>query len=327
MKNFNNSQDQKFYNEFYDLLKKEYNFNDEIIDKIYDVIDNHTNENFNFEYTRSSYDDYIDEDIIYDFIKNNIWKYDNFDDVKCDFEYYLYDKFIFDSKYYYYEYLYEDLDKIELKSEKKWIIEKIDSNEVLNLIEENFWILDIDFNINDLCLNEYKVTLYSNNDNSIFTSSFYDGDYFECEYVKSQLKKNWKNNYLLQKLCKIHGFDIDDIFYYEDNDNENTKRYKKCEKLYNENPFFHSLYKEFVNCMWYQEEFCLLRSFTIDEILSFCLKDYKYEIKSEWLSWFNGSLFDLNIQNPLKINSNELSLWFYKWSYIQKTYDFSRNIF
>lgn len=322
MKNFKNLNNQKIYQSFYDLLKKDYKFDDDKIDKIWDQIEYYTNKYYNFEYYKSWYDDVIDDWIIDDFLDDRILKYDTLDEVKCEFSDFIYEKYSFD---YDTQYYYED----ELVKEFKRIDENVDWWDLLHDIQDQIWILWFDVDVFSLCKSEYKIAIFTKEDHDIFSSCFYDCD---IEYLKNDLKKHKKNPYILQKLCKNHGFDIKTLYYYLKDDKSN-KNYWIGEKLYNENEFFKSLYKELSECMWYNEDLCFLLKLSIDEILSFCVKDSDFELWRSWSCGFyagwnwSGSLFEINIQNPLKVKTSDLCIRMYDKTRIESVYWFCDCVF
>ena len=323
-------QDEKFYKDFSESLKSRFHFDDEIIKEIYDKVDYRTNENRNFEYYKTSYEDEITEEHLQQFF-DYVEKYykdwfNSLDDVKSELECFLYDKYFRDSGYYYRDELSSELWKIEV-NRTDWTIEIINWYEVLNTLSEELWILWLDVNFKDFFRNEYKCIIYTRDDyEDCFTSWFYDWDYLKDEYSKNVLKKLKNKPIILQKLCKINWFDIKDIFIYQEW-NEKSKKYQKVKKIYEENECFRTLYNEFVNCLWYSEQLCFLMNLSIDDILSFYVKDSDFELWRNWSIWFDWSLFDVKLNKNLSVKTSDLSLWFYKNSRVYRTYDFCNSVF
>lgn len=321
MKTFNNPDDQKQYEKIFNILKNRFNYDDKIIDDIYDIIVNNTNENLNFEYYKSSYDDIIDDDIISEFISKIDHKYDSIDEIKIELKDYIYEKYFFDNYFYYDEYLVKQLNDIVIEK-KDWSIEYCDWSEIINELHE-YWYLDLEIDYDSLFIN-YDCIISTNDDESIFYNWFYNGDYIGDSYTKKQLKEN---HYTLQDICKYNWFNINDIFYYQKGD-EKSKRFQKAKNLYENNPFFKWLYKEYNNYLWYMNwNITNLVKLSIDEILSFFVKWSKFSFWWSWLLWINDSIYELKLDKVLDIPCDKLDLWFYKRSSIAKTYDFNTRYF
>lgn len=322
MKTLKNENDIKFYDDIKKSLVK-YKFDDSIIDQIFDIIDNNTNKNHNFEYFKSSYDDIIDDDIIIDFLKDKEKnQYNSIDDIKCDLEYFLYDKYFFDYWFYYDEELIKQLNQIVIEK-KDWSIEYLDWSQIFSDLREELWIFDLDIDYNSLFKSSYDCIISIDQDESIFYNWF-NSDNLKDEYSKRKLKEN---HYLIDDLCKNNWFSIKDIFTYCEGD-ENKISYWKASKLYENNNVFRWLYKEYLNYLWYMDwNITNLVSLNIDQILSFYVKDSYFEFWLWWLLWINDSIYELSLNKPLKAKTSDLVLDFYKWSTIKRTYDFNTRYF
>lgn len=325
---FNNVKSYDFYVKIFNCIKDKYHWDDDIIDKIYDKISYFTNENFNIEYYSSSYDDYVTDDLVKEFIENrkNYWDCDSdwyfasLENAKMGFNDFIYEKYWDYSYDYYYNELASDL-SFEI-DKKDWTKIYIDWSDIIELLRDDLWILEFEIDWIKLC-KSYKCVVYTNDDDSIFTNGFLEWDFLSDDYTKRKLKEN---KYVLCDLCKKNWFNIKDIFIYQ-KWNEKTKSYQKAKELYENNPFFKSLYNELNNCMGYYECFCNLIELSIDEILSFYVKWATFEFWKNWTVGYDWSIFDIELPKTMNIENNRLVLTFYEWSTIKRTYDFCGSVF
>jgi hypothetical protein len=213
------------------------------------------------------------------------------------------------------------LNYIEIEK-NDWSITYIDWNEIIRLLQDELWILSLEVNFNSLFKDWYNVIIQSKDDESIFYNWFND-DYLDDNYSKEKLKNN---HYVLQDICNWNWFSIKDLFIYNKGD-EKTKKYWISKKLYDNNPVFRWLYKEYNNYLWYMDwSITNIVKLDIDEILSFYVKWYEFNFGNWWLTGINDSIYELKL-NPVKIKASNLDLFFYKRSTIEKTYDFCTRYF
>lgn len=323
---------ENYYKEIKKILKDQYWYNDDIIDQIYNKITEYTNKNLNFEYYQSGYDDVISDDIIDDFLDHvkeyyKDW-FDDLKDAKIAFSDYIYEKYFFDYDVMYY-YEKELKDQLEFVIEKKdWSVEYTDWWDIIRLLQENLWILSLDIDAFGLCKSEYRIVLYTKMDWSSFSTIFDGYRYNDNKKYIKDLKKGS----IMQKLCKKHWFDIEDIFKYQ-NCKEGSKNWIKYKNLRLENEFFDQLYREFANTFGYYEDLAFLLKLWIDDILNFYVKWSKFNLKNTWSIGLydscngSGSLFEVKCKNDCTVDCKDLILRLYDKTNIDRVYGFCDCVF
>ena len=305
----------------FDYIQTNSSYTEEQTKQIIETIENNTNNEFNFD-MYFDYRDEIPEEYIQEFLNKNKNKFNNIEEAKDEFSYFIEEKFdwFFESEHYYKEYLLEQLQRLDFFED--WY-------EFLNDIQDEFWIFNLVYDIFDIANRRwYKIALFSMKDHEDFSTCFFDWRYNEWKDEKEFNEE--KSEYILQKLCKVNGFDINDIFKYQVSE-EWSEDEKKWQELKKNNVFFSTLYQELVNTMGYQENLVFLCRLDIDEILSFCVKNTQFNLNNVWSIWlywyWSWSLFEIENRKDCIVNTSELDIAMYSRTNIESVYWFCDCVF
>ena len=285
--------------------------------KIMDIIEEYTNKNYNFD-MYFDYDDSIDIDYIDEFINKYRNCYDNLEQARYWFQDFIEEKYDYfnDSLYYYEEELAGNIDCLDFVK---------DSREIINKLQDEHWILYLDFDIFELIKRDnipvriYEKSRISEKYTSLFNSSY------EYKDIKENIDDDSQD--LTCMLCKSNGFNLSDIFEYNIA-GKGTYEDEKWITKRKEIPVFDDMYIEFNNTMDYNESIYFLCYMDIDEILNFSVKDSKFNFNhrgSFWLySWYAGagSVFGITNRKDCIMDTSELKIDMYDSTSMDSVYWF-----
>lgn len=305
----------------FDYIQTNCSYSEEQTKQIIDKIEYYTNKNLNFD-MYFDYNDEIPEEYIQEFLNKNKNKFNNIVEAKDEFSYFIEEKFdwFFDSEHYYFENLHNELSKLEFYDEDIMFLYDLQSE---------LWILYLDRNIFDIVNRRwYKIALFSMKDHDVYSTCFFDWRYNDWKEDKEFNEE--KSEFILQKLCKVNDFDINDIFKYQVSE-EWSEDEKKLQELKKNNVFFSTLYQEFSNTFWYQENLVFLCRLDIDEILQFCVKNTQFNLNNVWSIWlywyWSWSLFEIENRKDCIVNTSELDIAMYSRTNIESVYWFCDCVF
>ena len=305
----------------FDYIQTNSSYTEEQTKQIIETIEDNTNDEFNFD-MYFDYRDELPEEYIQEFLNENKNKFENIEQAKDEFSYFIWEKFDFfeDSEYYYKEYLLEQLQRLDFFED--WY-------EFLNNIQDEFWIFNLVYDIFDIVNRRwYKIALFSMKDHDVYSTCFFDWKYEDWKEDKEFNEE--KSEFILQKLCKVNDFDINDIFKYQVSE-EWSEEEKKWQELKKNNVFFSTLYQEFSNTFWYSENLVFLCRLDIDEILQFCVKNTQFNLNNVWSIWlywyWSWSLFEIKNNKDCIVNTSELDIAMYSRTNIESVYWFCDCVF
>ena len=305
----------------FDYIQTNTSYTEEQTKQIIETIEYNTNNNFNFD-MYFDYRDELPEEYIQEFLNENKNKFENIEQTRDEFRYFIEEKFDFfeDSEYYYKKYLLEQLQRLDFFED--WY-------EFLDNIQDEFWIFNLVYDIFDIVNRRwYKIALFSMKDHDVFSTCFFDWRYNDWKEEKEFNEE--KSEFILQKLCKVNDFDINDIFKYQVSE-EWSEDEKKWQELKKNNVFFSTLYQEFSNTFWYSENLVFLCRLDIDEILQFCVKNTQFNLNNVWSIWlywyWSWSLFEIENRKDCIVNTSELDIAMYSRTNIESVYWFCDCVF
>ena len=305
----------------FDYIQTNSSYTEEQTKQIIETIEDNTNNEFNFD-MYFDYNDEIPEEYIQEFLNENKNKFENIEQARDEFRYFIEEKFDFfeDSEYYYKKYLLEQLQRLDFFED--WY-------EFLNNIQDEFWIFNLVYDIFDIVNRRwYKIALFSMKDHDVYSTCFFDWKYEDWKEGKEFNEE--KSEFILQKLCKVNDFDINDIFKYQVSE-EWSEEEKKWKELKKNNVFFSTLYQEFSNTFWYSENLVFLCRLDIDEILQFCVKNTQFNLNNVWSIWlywyWSWSLFEIENRKDCIVNTSELDIAMYSRTNIESVYWFCDCVF
>ena len=333
----------------YELLES-MQYPESIIKTIIYKIHDETNQDYNFD-MYFDYRDTIDESTIAEFINRYTLhdepKCENLDEAKCDFECFIEEKYdLRESENTYRRDLASKLDEIELDT-PDWLENVrcyVDWHEVVNRLYDELWILNVYYNVFDMCKWRYRIAIAWKKQHDLFTTCFFDWKYKDEErlvdwtwkllptYWKEDIQEA-KDEYLIQGLCKANWFDIEDIFKYQMSEDEQKR--EKYPGIRDNNKFFNDLYTELCNTMWYAEDLRFLTNMDIDELLTYaCVKNQKYDLYNtsyfgfyDHVNW-TWSMFDWVIDFHYEVDTKDLDIMlFSNVHYFEETYWFTNKAF
>lgn len=335
--------------QMYKLLTEKMKYTEAIAKTIiYKIYDN-TNQDYNFDYY-FDYRDTIDEKTIAEFINqytlHDKQKCENLEEAKCEFRCFIEEKCCMrETDWRYQDEFAKELSKIEIDT-LDWLENIkcfVDWREVVDTLVDELWILQVNYDVLDMCKWRYRIAIAWKKQHDLFTTCFFDWKYKDedrlVDWERKTLPTYWKEDiqdtkdeYLIQGLCKVNWFDIEDIFKYQMSEDE--QRREQYPGIRDNNKFFDELYTELCNTCWYAEDLRFLTNMDIDELLLYtCVKNQKLNLR--WCTfWFfdhingSGSIFDWSIDFNYEVSTDEIDVMLYSnVHYFDDTYWFTNKPF